>query len=74
MKNKKWNPWITANEVAEILDTTPDKVNYWGRKQFFGIRILKKARFFYNYKRVLIAKQKWDKLELSKIRSYRKKI
>jgi hypothetical protein len=31
--------WISAVEAADILDTYPDKINYWGVRGMFGNRV-----------------------------------
>ena len=64
----KQRAWITSIEAAIILNTTPDKINYWGRKGFFGKRKMLTKGCLYYRKRVEEAKASWDKMELSKIR------
>ena len=60
--------WLTSNEVAEFLDTTPDKVNYWGRKGFFGKRYRPGKRWLYNFRCVKAAWPKWKRLKLSEVK------
>jgi len=60
--------WITSNEVAEILNTSPDKVNWWGMKGFFGARRWYKNHWLYSVKAVEKVKDIWVSRKLSDIR------
>ena len=60
--------WLTSNEVAEFLNTSPDKVNYWGAREFFGRRYRPGKRWMYNSHRVKAARPEWRRLKLSEVK------
>ena len=60
--------WISAAEAADILDTYPDKINYWGGKGMFGYRVKHGNEWRYSRQRVSQAGEQWALLELSDVK------
>lgn len=57
-------PWITLREVAILLDTSPDKINYHARKGRF-LRKKIDNRWFYSRRYVnTVVKHWWNKFGL----------
>ena len=68
-KNKTW---ITSKEAAEILDTTPDKVNYYGRKGYFGARRWTGKEWRYYRKLVERMRHEWKRMGLHLVKGERR--